>query len=321
LHSNKIYHIVENLDIYNSSNKYIESDEQGNPCYITADFEDMFLTDKNRQLKIRFNPKVSSYKPTILESKIDTLGSKYPFIFRNGNVNYKEFPISGLLSYLADEKELFMQGVYPPEVNLERHNSVNGVNITTEERLNIADAGSKLTSDNFFRERQFKTAALEWLTDGKPKLFRSPSEGNMIVRLMNTSLTPNETVGRMLHTFNSTAYEMADCTLENLETYGLLTPSVNPTISMKYAEELIGEEFTKPCNLYNVRIMNASPGTKYNIEFSDDAPEKIVPIVIGFTGVYYVDSDVYPVVSITRDGEGDLYGTASVHYGYYDSSV
>jgi hypothetical protein len=43
------------------------------------------------------------------------LGSKYPFIFRNGNVNYKEFPISGLLSYLMDEKEMFMEGVYPPQ--------------------------------------------------------------------------------------------------------------------------------------------------------------------------------------------------------------
>jgi hypothetical protein len=33
---------------------------------------------------------------------------------------------------------------------------------------------------------------LRWLTDGKPKLFRSPGEGNFIVRLMNTSLAPND---------------------------------------------------------------------------------------------------------------------------------
>jgi hypothetical protein len=54
---------------------------------------------------------VSTYKPTILENKIETIGSKYPFIFRNGNVNYKEFALSGLLSYLSDEDELFLTGI------------------------------------------------------------------------------------------------------------------------------------------------------------------------------------------------------------------
>jgi hypothetical protein len=75
------------------------------------DFEDMFLTDDSRQLKIRFNPKITSFKNTILESKMDTLGGKYPFFFRNGNVKYKEFPISGLISMLSDEDSEFMTGV------------------------------------------------------------------------------------------------------------------------------------------------------------------------------------------------------------------
>ena len=63
------------------------------------------------------------------------------------------------------------------------------------------DGSNNLTSNNIAREREFKMKVLSWLTDGKPKLFRSPTEGNFIVRLMNTSLTPNDTLGRMLHTF------------------------------------------------------------------------------------------------------------------------
>ena len=39
-----------------------------------ADYEDAFLTDGDRQLKIKYNPKVSTFKPTILETKVDTLG-------------------------------------------------------------------------------------------------------------------------------------------------------------------------------------------------------------------------------------------------------
>jgi hypothetical protein len=67
---------------------------------VLCDFEDAFLYDGERQLKIRFNPQISSFKSTILESKVDTIGGKYPFVFRNGNVEYKEFSIAGLLSVL-----------------------------------------------------------------------------------------------------------------------------------------------------------------------------------------------------------------------------
>jgi len=63
---------------------------------------------------------------------------------------------------------------------------------------------------------------LSWLTNGKPKLFRSPSEGNFIIRLMNTSLTPTDAVGRMLHTFNSTAYEIDEYNYDNLYKYGFI---------------------------------------------------------------------------------------------------
>jgi hypothetical protein len=39
---------------------------------------------------------------------------------------------------------------------------------------------------------------------------------------MNTSLSPNDTLGRMLHTFTCTAYEVADYTYENLKALNLL---------------------------------------------------------------------------------------------------
>ena len=72
----------------------------------------MFLFDGEKQLKIRFNPKVSSFKNYILETKVDTIGSKYPFFFRNGSVKYKEFPINGLISCLMDEEQLFMENEF-----------------------------------------------------------------------------------------------------------------------------------------------------------------------------------------------------------------
>lgn len=167
---------------------------------VVADFEDAFLYDGKRQLKIKYNPKMSSFKRDVIEQKTDTIGSKYPFIFRNGNIDYHEFPISGLISYLGDENRQFL-----PLEDL-------GIEVPT----------TQLTSDNIMAERIFKMEALEWLTNGEPKLFKSPTEGNFIVRLLNVSLAPNDTVGRMLHTFSATAYEVMDTQYESLKKLGFV---------------------------------------------------------------------------------------------------
>lgn len=168
---------------------------------VEAKFEDLFLSDGETQFKVKYNPKVSSIKTTLQEAKVDTLGGQYPFIFRNGNVRYHEFPISGLISYLEDEEEIFMERPFgfSPTINL------------TEDNINV--------------ERQFKFKVMDWLNNGEVKYFKSPAEGSYLVRLMNVSLTPNDQLGRMLHTFNATAYEVGDINKTNLEKYKFILPN------------------------------------------------------------------------------------------------
>jgi hypothetical protein len=114
------------------------------------------------------------------------LGGAYPIIFRNGETNYKEFNISGLISYLQDPEGLF------------------GFAALDEEESGSTD----LTYDNFSKELKFKLEVLDWLNNGKPKLLRSPSEGSYVVQLMNVSLSPVDTLGRMLHSFSANATEV-----------------------------------------------------------------------------------------------------------------
>ena len=172
------------------------------PIILYSDY--MFLSDKDKQLKISFNPKVSSMKETILETKQDTIGGKYPVFYRNGQVKYREIPISGLISYLMDDYEQF----------------------ATNEELGLAAADTArttgLTNYNIIAERKFREKVLNWLNDGKPKLFRSMTEGTFIVRLMNVSLSPNDTVGRMIWTFSATAYEIDENTYDNLKKHKLI---------------------------------------------------------------------------------------------------
>jgi hypothetical protein len=142
---------------------------------------------------LAFNPKISSFKKTVLESKVDTLGGKYPFFFRNGNTNYKEFPISALISMLGDDNEFFFKWKDSSEVSENTSLSAHASDFNTS---------TDLVGFNLMREREFKLEVLEWLTNGKPKLFRSPTEGNYIIRLMNVSLSPEDKLGRMIHSFN-----------------------------------------------------------------------------------------------------------------------
>lgn len=180
---------------------------ENGPIYV--DFEHMFLYDGEYQLKIKFNPKMSSFKNTILENKVDTIGGQYPFFFRNNSINYKEFPISGLLSLASDEKEIFFSAVKEEEIMEQRR-------YTPETYWKEHNNKINLSGKNIYRERNFKLKVLEWLNNGQEKVFRSATEGNYIVRLMNVSLTPNDTLGRMLHTFQGTAYEVSEYNLINL---------------------------------------------------------------------------------------------------------
>ena len=190
---------------------------------IQIEFDHMFLSDGERQLKIAYNPKVSSIKDTILESKMDTIGSKYPFFFRNETVRYKELPISGLISYLTDDNELFLTneelGLLGPD-NKVHSNEFNYS--ATEIFKTYQPRTTNLFGYNFNAERIFKLAVMDWLNNGQPKLFRSPAEGNYIVRTMNVSLSPNEQVGRMLHTFSSTAYEIMEHSVDNLQAHNMI---------------------------------------------------------------------------------------------------
>lgn len=171
---------------------------------IMADYEDMYLTDGKRQLRIAYNPKVSTFKETIMENKQDTIGGKYPFFFRNNEIHYKEFNISGLLSYLADPDNLF---------GMDFDNNIYTTN---------------LISENIHKEKQFKLEVLSWLNNGEVKLFKTAAEGNYYVRLMNVSLSPTDTVGRMLHTFSATGYEVE--------------PMTNPYVINKISDYIIGPQ-------------------------------------------------------------------------------
>jgi hypothetical protein len=80
---------------------------------------------------------------------MDTLGGKYPFIFRNGNVEYKEFSISGLLSLLSDDNGDFFQ--FFSEGDLRTRTTT-----PSTAQMTYSPFGTLLTSENYKLEREYK---------------------------------------------------------------------------------------------------------------------------------------------------------------------
>ena len=262
---------------------------------ILADYEDMYLLDKDRTLKIRFNPKVSSFKNDIPEQKIETIGSKYPFIFRNGNVYYKEFPVAGLLSFQLDnaldflnEQEQEESGILEEISHRKYTGNLNQwqeprVENHLDKQINLARNSTDPTDLNIYTERYFKLKVLEWLNNGQPKLFKSSTEGMYIVRLLNVSLSPEDKLGRMLHNFTSTAYEVAELNLQNLSDLNLIpTLQIQPFYETKKGELKLQPYTLNTTNyLKNGRsfISYLKGSTVKNLEFIDFCPGDEITIV------------------------------------------
>ena len=171
--------------------------------------ENMYLVRNYRQLNIQLNPQVSSYQRVVSDTITTTLGSKYPFVSRNGNSNYRQFTISGLISSHMDDNSIFTNKDEIYLLNKDLYLQFN------KER-NISEY------KDYQYEYHFREKVLDFLYSEKAKLFRSPTEGNLLVKLTNISLTPNQTLGRLLYSFTATVVEIDECTPQNLMKYGIV---------------------------------------------------------------------------------------------------
>ena len=241
-------YILQEIDLAGNRSQKINlnksvTDEEGHilkyePTMI--EFDDMFLSNYNHLLKIKFDPTIDSYQPNVMDSKIETIGSKYPYMKRGSAVNYKTFSIGGIISWEGDIFEDIANNNYNSfmqHITGETFKNSNDIDFTHHL---FADIGKlfvydevaqeyktiKGSSYNYHKdytiERLFREAVLEYLNDGNVKLFRSPTEGNILVRLTDISLTSKRELGRLLYDFSATATEIDECSVENYELYNIL---------------------------------------------------------------------------------------------------
>lgn len=180
-----------------------------NPSLRNFEFS-YLLGENNQQLKLKFNNTMNSYKIQQMESKNEALGGQFPIISRNGVLGYRFFPVAGLISFEMDENNLFTnkQIIYKYQDVLTLYQNYKN--------------NQGIAQYNYIYEKDFRKEVISFLINGKPKLFKSPTEGNIIVRLMDVNFTPNQSLDRLIYSFSANANEIAEDNLDNYIKYKFL---------------------------------------------------------------------------------------------------
>ena len=239
-------------DVKNFSDGNAE-DENTAGELVFPQFYDAFISRMDKQLDVRYDFKVSNYKPITNRVKIDTLGSKYPRFAENAILGYKQFSLSGTLSSEADVNQLFLKKTsHFDNMYTEYQNYLSDNNIKKQWRNDFLPNSNgeykETTQYDYLWDREFREEVIGWLNDGEPKLFRSMTEGLIPVMITDVSFTPNDTLGRRIWSFTATAYQVGEGhSLKELDSLGIINiPGYgdddvdNPDIpEIDYAENLI----------------------------------------------------------------------------------
>ncbi len=236
---------------------------------IMCDFYDAMFYRLGRQVSMRYDFTISSLKPVVNRSKVDTLGGKYPKFVENAQMRYKQFSISGIISSQTD-----------PNVRFFKKSDLYGVAMQDMDSYNKEEA----IRDNYdyYWERGFREEVVSWLNDGEPKLMRTMTEGNVCVMLTDISLTPNKVLGRRICSFTATAYEVeSGISLDTLVELGIHSVGEEKAIKdYENSKESSGETgtivVTKLSQLYNTSPWIEKVEGNTHMVLNSDVAEVIV---------------------------------------------
>lgn len=285
----------QNIAGLRSAPKYESSDIDTSPAH-WSNFQYSYIYNNGIQVRLNFDCKINSYKHTTLFQKQDSLNSKYPIILRNGLAHYAEFQLGAKISLLSDEDSSFLmrndtKGGYFHSwygdiviskdkyiKNFERDLQIPYNDKYTLGQYNNQEASvfnTNPTDDNIYMERIYRHWVEEFLNDGGYKLFKSPTEGNHIITLTNVTWTPQSSLYRMIYDFNSTAYEVADYTPENIILYNinpLTTLSNNSKLAIQNAntklKTIVGQVARTFNGMYDKEIKNNQLSIINNVKFN-----------------------------------------------------
>lgn len=158
------------------------------------------LVSQNCQLMTPYDIAIDNISFNQQTNIIPTIGTQFPFIYINDNVQYRTFNLSGTISAFMDEEFYVYSNEdidYWKQHNIQNHT-------------------------NYKKEFLFRQKVINFLMNKSPKLFKSETEGNMVIFLTDVTVTPMAQLSRMIYTFSATCTEIANPTMDNFYKYKIV---------------------------------------------------------------------------------------------------
>jgi hypothetical protein len=166
------------------------------------------------QVNITFNEDLSNFSEVVKDSLVETIGSKYPFIIRQAGIKYKKMNFSGLININMNNGSASLLG------GSNYSNFFNTTNTSANSAYNnFASSNGLGYNNNFVEEKLYRENLINFLNDGRPKLLKTSAEGLFLVRLMNLTLSPDKSLGRMIYSFSCELNEIDASSLTNIVKY------------------------------------------------------------------------------------------------------
>lgn len=172
---------------------------------IIFDYQHSWLIEQEeKQIMLGYNAQISNYQYIVKENIIETL-NKYPYVIRNAETQYRQFQFNATLTVHGDFEKYY--SFITDNLDSNTKNQYNSYFNTYGLDKN----------NNYLLERLFREKILSMLYDGKPKVFKSDTEGLVLVQLTNISLQPKNEIGRIVYDFSCTMTEIGEVTFKNLQ--------------------------------------------------------------------------------------------------------
>lgn len=151
---------------------------------IATEFYGLYLTSKDEDFAFIFDLEYGTINNNIKTNVIETIGSKYPYVISNGNVNYKSGSVN---TTLISDTSLYGQQID---------------NVT---------------------QKTLRIKVEEFLLNKKPKLFRSSANDIMIVKIIGQPKIEIDKLNNSVYHISFDYVEIGDGTdLDEMRTYGLI---------------------------------------------------------------------------------------------------
>ena len=184
-------------------------------------YEYSWLIDVNGDQIEILNSAISSININTKDGIIETIGGEKPFTDRFSNLKYKSFQITGTIASIGDFNNHLV-----PEVEQELYTDRKDIQSIINKKFLEKTGSLPNTFSNNLRndlnfERKFRDKVIETLENGNPKLFKSPTEGLMIVKLSGITITPKASLNRVIYDFSATATEVDNFSADSIKDFNI----------------------------------------------------------------------------------------------------